>query len=285
MPSTTITMVPIDQIKPFLDRESDRAGFNRLVRSIERDGVMVPINLRAISKKKKGSVAKKAAQRGKYDFFFYEHIDGHRRRRACEELGMDKIPAILRPVSEEEQAGLFYIENEVRNELSAYDKAELMQKDLGRLGVEEVAEKYNMRLSYVRECLSTLQSATTELKTAMRSGTITLDEARSISRLEPDEQRPVLSMVEQRGLKNNAIDTAVLAHKRASGEKKITKTSIMKQLRGTVKTFEDKKSDRDSIYQRYQLSAAPLRSILKVPKIRKAIQKAKIDISNFWEGE
>jgi ParB/RepB/Spo0J family partition protein len=285
MPTSTITMVPIDQIKPFLDRESDRAGFNRLVKSIERDGIMVPINLRAISRKKRGSVARKAAQRGKDDFFFYEHIDGHRRRRACEELGIDKIPAILRPVTEQEQAGMFYIENEVRSELSAYDKAELMQKDLGRLDLEEIAEKYNMRLSYVRQCLGTVQSATTELHTALRQGSITLDEARSISRLDPEEQLPVLSMVEQRGLKHNAIDTAVIAHKKASGDKKITKTSIMRQLRTTVKGFEDKKNDRDSIYQRYQLSAAPLRSILKVAVIRKAVLKSKIDISNFYEGD
>jgi len=80
-----------------------------LVKSIQEEGLQFPIILR-------GSKP-------------YQLVSGFRRFRACRELGMDKIKAIIREdLTDETAFTLSWIENEVSKSLSPLDKAHAVEK-------------------------------------------------------------------------------------------------------------------------------------------------------------
>ena len=79
--------IPIDQIDPFPDhpfKVRDDEDMQNLIESIRAQGVLTPCMVR---KKKDGR---------------YELISGHRRKRACERLGMDTLRCEIVELSKDE---------------------------------------------------------------------------------------------------------------------------------------------------------------------------------------
>lgn len=266
----------IDQIKPFLDRQTDLEYFNKLKESIRKYGVLQPITLKPISKRKKG----KKGKRSKEKRWMWEHVNGHQRRRACEELGITEIPFIMRNASDEEQVAQFYIENELRTDLSAYEKAQLMQRDLGKLSIKEIAEKYDMTLRYVRQCIATLENASAPLESALKRGKICLDDARAIARLEKDDQPEVLEEVLNTGLRGKKVEVAVAASTKVTTRTKAV-VSLQDRLKTAVKDWEAVKQEKDEVYKIYQLSVQPLIEILADFELRRAVKSARIKVNAF----
>ena len=82
-----VQVVPLDQIDdfpdhPFLVKDDD--SMDQLVHSIEMNGVLNPVIAR---QKEDGR---------------FELISGHRRKHACEKLGVEQIPVIVRDLSRDE---------------------------------------------------------------------------------------------------------------------------------------------------------------------------------------
>ena len=82
-----VQVVPLNQIDdfpdhPFLVKDDD--SMDQLVHSIEMNGVLNPVIVR---QKEDGR---------------YELISGHRRKHACEKLGVEQIPVIVRDLSRDE---------------------------------------------------------------------------------------------------------------------------------------------------------------------------------------
>ncbi len=89
--------IPIDQIDPFPDhpfKVRDDEDMQNLIESIRAQGVLTPCMVR---KKKDGR---------------YELISGHRRKRACELLGMDTLRCEMVELSKDEAT--IIIQNETR---------------------------------------------------------------------------------------------------------------------------------------------------------------------------
>ena len=91
------------EAQPFkvLDDES----MCELVESIKSVGVLVPITVRPI-------------QDGKYEI-----ISGHRRKRACEIAGIDKIPAIVKKLNDTEAAIMLVDSNLQRERILPSERA------------------------------------------------------------------------------------------------------------------------------------------------------------------
>lgn len=102
-----VAQLPINQIKdfpnhPFKIIDDDSMG--RLIYSIKTVGVQEPVYVR----KKSNS---------------YEMISGHRRKYACEKLGLKTIPAIIIDANDDEAALLMVNLNEYRESISTMEKA------------------------------------------------------------------------------------------------------------------------------------------------------------------
>lgn len=102
-----ITQLQISDIKDFPNHPFkivEDESMKRLIYSIKLSGVQEPVCVR-----KKGDS--------------YEMISGHRRKYACEKLGLKTIPAIIMDVSDDEAAVLMVNLNEYRESISIMEKA------------------------------------------------------------------------------------------------------------------------------------------------------------------
>lgn len=98
-----------------------------LVRSIKEEGLQFPVILRGKDKP-------------------YQLVSGFRRLRACRQLRMPKIKAIIREdLSDEEAHRLSWLENEVKKSLTPLDKAHAIEK-LKSQGkkTEEIAQVFGL---------------------------------------------------------------------------------------------------------------------------------------------
>lgn len=62
------------------------------------------------------------------DGYDYRYVSGQCRLRACQELGLEKIPAIILDLSDDEARQRAWIENELRSDLLLGDKARFTEK-------------------------------------------------------------------------------------------------------------------------------------------------------------
>lgn len=121
-------------------REFEKTALTELASSIRTDGVMQPIVVRAISSEK------------------WEIIAGERRWRASQLAGIDRIPAVVREVSDESAIAMALIENIQRENLNAIEEAEALK----RLQVEfelsqqQVAERVGKSRSVIANLLRLL---------------------------------------------------------------------------------------------------------------------------------
>ncbi len=106
----TICNIPLCDLYPFKNHpfkvnDSDEKMIETM-ESIEKQGVLVPIIVRP-----------RDGQDG------YEIVAGHRRTRACELLGLEKIPAIIKKLDDEESTIVMVDSNIQREELLYSEKA------------------------------------------------------------------------------------------------------------------------------------------------------------------
>ena len=99
-------------------------ALEELAASIRKQGVMQPIVIRPISSEK------------------YEIIAGERRWRASQLAGLDKIPAIIKPVGDEAAIAMALIENIQRENLNPIEEAMALKRlqDEFELTQQEVAD-------------------------------------------------------------------------------------------------------------------------------------------------
>ena len=99
--------IPINQIKPFKDhpfKVLDDDKMVELVESISKGGVLVPVIVRPCDG-------------------WYEMISGHRRMHAAKKVGLEKIPAIVRSLSDDDATIVMVDSNYQRGEWLTSEKA------------------------------------------------------------------------------------------------------------------------------------------------------------------
>lgn len=193
-----VCTVPISLIDDFADHPfqvRDDEEMERLVQSIDNNGVLNPVILR------------KNGER-------YELIAGHRRKHACLRLGISGIPAIVRELSRDEAVVEMVDSNLQREHILPSEKAfaykmkmDAMKRKAGRpkenvspLGTnlrtdeiiaEEAGESRNQVQRYIR-----LTELIPELLTMVDEEKIAFRPAVELSYLTEDEQRDLLETIE-----------------------------------------------------------------------------------------
>ena len=111
-PAASATLIDIDLIKPgkFQPRtEFDQEALDSLAASIKEKGVLQPLLVRR-------------------EGIGYEIIAGERRWRASKIAGLDKVPVIEKDLSDQEVLEVALVENLLRENLSAIEEAEGLQR-------------------------------------------------------------------------------------------------------------------------------------------------------------
>ena len=197
-----VRVVPIHAIDDFPDHPfqvKNDEEMERLIRSIDMNGVLTPV------------IARKKGER-------YELISGHRRKRACEILGIGVIPIIVREMSRDEAILTMVDSNLHREHILPSEKAraykmkmDAMKRKAGRpskdncvpmahnfdgkktreLVGEEAGESADQVRRYIR-----LTELIPELLTMVDEGKIALRPAVELSYLTVEEQTDLLDTIE-----------------------------------------------------------------------------------------
>jgi ParB family chromosome partitioning protein len=163
----TLKYVPVDKIEsnPYQPRRRVRKNELEFLRkSIRAFGVVVPIIVRVVP----GG---------------YQLVAGQRRFKACKQLGMRLIPAIVRELSVKEMIELSYLENLHRAELTSVEKAEALERlfnESSGVSRERLAEMLG-RSPEEAEAERGLLKLPVVLQEAINYGMITDEQARCLA--------------------------------------------------------------------------------------------------------
>lgn len=174
----------VDQITPMEDQPRkvfDREALDDLKASIDEKGLSTPILVRRVG-----------------DRFFI--IAGERRWRAFKELGLPKIPAIIKDIKDDKEAYILAaIENLQREDLNVIEEALCYQKmlDTGAVASQkELAGIVGRNKSKISERLSLLKLPEDVKDMLCRKGTL-LSEGHAIELLRLKDETKIIAMAER----------------------------------------------------------------------------------------
>lgn len=205
--------IPIDLIDPSaLQPRSffDEVKLQELAQSISVNGVVQPLLIR-----------RKGAR--------FELVAGERRWRAAQLAGLEKVPAVIRNVSDDKVLELALIENIQREDLNPIEEAQAYKKLIDTVGLtqETVAERVGRDRSYVTNYLRLLRLPS-DLQELLQKGRLSTGHARTLLGLdEIDVQRRVARKIIEQDLSVRATERLVrgMAQGAATRSKKKTMVS------------------------------------------------------------
>ena len=204
-------------------REIRDEGIQELAASIRSQGVMQPIVLR------------RRAVGG------YEIIAGERRWRAAQLAGLDRIPAVVKEVSDDRAVAMALIENIQREDLNPLEEALALQRLIEefRLTQQQVADSVGKSRVAVTNLLRLLNLAT-PVRDMLERGDLEMGHARALLGLDATQQLGAARLVVERALSVRQTEALV--------RKLTTPTSAAKPERivkdADVRRLERELSDR-----------------------------------------
>lgn len=185
-PMTEMAEVAITDIEPnpLQPRSNfDEEALKELAESIAQLGVIQPITLR------------------RRDDGRYTIISGERRWRASQMAGIDRLPAYIREVEDEELHAMALVENIQRENLNAIEIALGMQRLVEECGLtqEAMAERVGKKRSTVSNYMRLL-SLPSEVQLALKEGIISMGHAKAIATLDEELQLKALKRCVKKGL-------------------------------------------------------------------------------------
>jgi ParB family chromosome partitioning protein len=157
--------IPIDRIQPNPRqprKRFDDATLTELVQSIRTSGVIQPV------------VVRRAGDG-------YELIAGERRWRAARQAGLDRIPAVVREVTNAQSLELALVENLLREDLNPIEAAEGYRQLLADFGwtQEQLAQRIGKDRSSISNALRLLKLPE-PIQDDLRAGRLTMGHALAI---------------------------------------------------------------------------------------------------------
>lgn len=192
---STERRVPITEIRPHPRqprRFFDEDRIAELAESIRHQGILQPLIVR----------------RGEHG---YELIIGERRFRAAQRAGLDRVPVIVKEVTDAESLEMALVENIQREELTPIEEAlayrQLMEEF--HLTQEEVANRVGKSRPVVTNLLRVL-NLPDEIKEEVDRGNISVGHARTLLALETaDQQVEMARKIMRQGLSVRETETLV----------------------------------------------------------------------------
>jgi ParB family transcriptional regulator, chromosome partitioning protein len=152
----------------------DEGSLYELAESIKSQGVMQPILVRPVGVDAAGG---------------YEIIAGERRFRAAKLAGLDEVPVLVKPVSDEAAAVMALIENIQREDLNPLEEAQGLQRLVSefKLTHEQAAQAVGRSRSAASNLLRLLQLAE-PVQNMLMAGDLDMGHARALLALTAAEQ-------------------------------------------------------------------------------------------------
>ena len=185
-PMAEMTEVDIKNIEPNPTqprRNFDQEALDELATSIAQLGVIQPITLK---RRADGT---------------YIIISGERRWRAAQQAGLERLPAYIRDVDDENLHAMALVENIQRENLNAIEIALGMQRLIEECGLtqEAMAEKVGKKRSTVSNYMRLL-SLPSEMQLALKEGIISMGHAKALATLDYEDQIKALKKCVRKGL-------------------------------------------------------------------------------------
>lgn len=225
----------------------DEQKLNELADSIKEHGILQPVILR----KKAGT---------------YELVAGERRWRAAQKAGIEKIPAIIKDLSDSDVMEIALIENLQREDLNPLEEAAAYKKLIEEFGMTQ--EKLSKRVGKSRSQIANtvrLLNLDDEIKELISEGKMTAGHARALLAIEDKKERLRLA-------------------------RKISEDNMsVRQIEETVKikTQEKRKSKKNEDVNPafVEISERLQRSLGTKVKIKGSEKRGKIEIEFYSEDE
>jgi ParB family transcriptional regulator, chromosome partitioning protein len=214
---TEAKLIQLDRIQADPDqprRDFDAERLEELAASIRAEGVLQPIAVRYEDERD-----------------IYVIVHGERRWRAAGEAGLSAIPAVVRDVPEERRLLQQLMENIVREDLNALDRAHALRALKTRMDDapwEKVAEAVGIRRSRLFQLLGT-EKLTPMLQEVLRQGLISEKQTRSVQSLPDDIQDEIAANLRAGILQPADVDAAARAVRDAAS---------LDEARKTLATFQ-----------------------------------------------
>lgn len=187
-------------------KEFDPEKLQELASSIQEHGVIQPVIVRP-----------------RLNNTGYELVVGERRLRACKMIGLEKIPAVIKTLSDQEMTEIALIENIQRENLNPVEEAKAYKRLIEEFGLtqEEVAKKVGKSRSFVANFLRLLQLPS-DILDLLADGKVTVGHVRPLLSLVNESlQRQVVKEILERNLSVRETEETV---------KKIIKDKTSKRI-------------------------------------------------------
>jgi len=214
----------------------DSEQLEDLKQSIRTSGVLQPIVVRPVGER-------------------YQVVMGERRLRAAREIGLERIPAIVRQVGDEELLELALIENIQRADLNPIEKARAYRRLMQEFGLtqEQVGERVGQSRSTVAN-FTRLLELPKEVQDNVSRGTLSMGHARALLVLDDvARQREVAERILSQGLSVRDAERLVAAgrvprpqraHRDKTPQVKTLEDRLKRHLGTRVSIYEGKKRGR-----------------------------------------
>jgi ParB family chromosome partitioning protein len=210
---STINEISIETISvnPFQPRTNfNKSSLKELCLSIKNIGIIQPITVRKIDNNK------------------YQLISGERRLRACNEIGLKKIPAFIRNANDQDSLEMALVENIHRQDLDAIEVAITYQRLIEevKLTQEELSEKIGKKRSTITNYLRLLKLDPI-IQSGIRDGFISMGHGRALINIENStDQLNIYKKIISKNLSVRNTESLVRNKKDGSDKKNTSKKKI-----------------------------------------------------------
>ncbi len=220
--------LPIELIKPNPNqprRRFDPESMDVLVASINASGLIQPLLVRPLAD---GS---------------YELIAGERRWRAAQQVGLDRVPAVVRESDEAERLQTALVENMVREDLNPVEEAQACAALVEELGLskEEVGRRVGRSRSAISNLIRLLDLPDEALE-MLRRGELSEGHGRAILQLRGNDSRRQLARDAAAGgwsVRETENRAKLASQPGRGGPSKRARTALEPELREALQEAED----------------------------------------------
>lgn len=219
-----VHQIPVHCIKPNPNQPRhifDEDMLKELAVSIEKYGIMQPINVRKI------------------DTDEYELVAGERRLRAAKLISLETIPAIIVNVSKKDSAVLALIENLQRENLNYVEEAKGYQRLISNfeLKQQDLANQLGKSQSTIANKLRLLQLSD-EIHTILLTSKLSERHARALLKLKSNEQRlMVINKIVKEHLNVKETETLIIKMLKVDENEEDLSKPIVKRYIKDIRIF------------------------------------------------
>jgi ParB family chromosome partitioning protein len=222
---TDLLEIDIDLIEPNPEQPRTRfteTNLEELTQSVRANGIIQPIVVR-----QKG---------GKYEI-----VAGERRWRAAQRVGLAKIPAVIKEVSDDKLLELALIENIQRQELNPIEEAKAYRKLIDTIGLtqEMIAERVGKNRTVITTFLRLLRLPE-DIQKLIEEGKISAGHGRALLMIDDAEaQRKIARTAIEMSLSVREVEKAVKRIQRGESQS-IANKGVKAKIDANIKAAEAK---------------------------------------------